>query len=71
MMLTGQKLIIKGIKQCRLTAVASPEVCPEVDVTVAVTPVFSEGESLAGYNVVASIADAARSYMEYKGEMAL
>lgn len=71
MMLTGQKLIIKGIKQCRLTAVASPEVCPEVDVTVAVAPVFSEGESLAGYNVVASIADAARSYMEYKGEMAL
>lgn len=65
MMLTGQRLVIKGIKQCRLTAVASPAVCPEVDVTVAVTPV--EG----GYSVVASIADSNQSYMEYKGEMAL
>ncbi len=65
MMLTGQRLVIKGIKQCRLTAVASPTVCPEVDVTVAVTPV--EG----GYSIVASIADSNQSYMEYKGEMAL
>lgn len=65
MLLTGKKLVIKTIKQCRLTAVASPAVCPEVDVTVAVTP--CEG----GYNVVARIADAQTSYMEYKGEMAL
>lgn len=65
MMLTGQKLTINGIKQCRLTAVATPQVCPEIDVTVAVTPV--EG----GYAVVASIADADQSYMEYKGDMAV
>ena len=65
MMLTGQRLVIKGIKQCRLTAVASPVVCPEVDVTVAVAPV--EG----GYTVVASIADDKQKYMDYKGEMAL
>ena len=65
MMLTGKKLVIKGIKQCRLTAVATPTVCPEVDVTVGVTPV--EG----GYTVVANIADANQKYMEYKGEMAV
>ena len=63
MMLTGEKLFIKGIKQCRLTAIASPEACPEVNVTVGVTK--TEG----GYTVVASIADETRSYMEYKGEM--
>ena len=63
MMLTGEILTIKGIKQCRLTAIASPEVCPEVYVTVGVKK--TEG----GYSVVASIADEARNYMEYKGEM--
>lgn len=63
MLLTGKKLVIKGIKQCRLTAVASPEVCPEVDVTVTATATEE------GYTVVAKIADAEKSYMEYKGEM--
>lgn len=65
MMLTGQQLVISGIKQCRLTAIASPEICPEVDVTVAVTPVAE------GYSVVANISDAQNSYMDYKGEMSL
>lgn len=65
MMLTGKKLLIKGIKQCRLTAVAAPQVCPVVDVTVCATPI--EG----GYQVVARIADETQSYMEYKGEMAV
>lgn len=65
MMLTGKKLLIKGIKQCRLTAVAAPQVCPVVDVTVYATPI--EG----GYQVVARIADETQSYMEYKGEMAV
>lgn len=63
MMLTDHSLVIKGIKQCRLTAVASPSVCPVVDVTVNATPI--EG----GYNVSARIADVNQTYMEYKGEM--
>jgi len=65
MMLTGQSLLIKTIKQCRLTAVATPFVCPEVDVTVQAVPMED------GYSVVARIADQERSYMEYKGEMAV
>lgn len=65
MMLTGKKLVIKGIKQCRLTAVATPEVCPVVEVTVNAVPTES------GYTVVAKIADQKQSYMEYKGEMAV
>lgn len=65
MLLTGKDLIIKSIKQCRLTAVASPSVCPVVKVKVCANP--TEG----GYTVVASIADETQSFMEYKGEMAL
>lgn len=65
MVLTGKSLIIKTIKQCRLTAVATPSVCPEVDVTVQAVPTDN------GYVVVARIADAERSYMEFKGEMTL
>lgn len=65
MMLTEQNLVIKTIKQCRLTAVVTPSVCPEVDVTVQAVP------TEVGYSVVARIADSERSYMEYKGEMAV
>lgn len=63
MLLTGKKLQISTIKQCRLTAVASPALCPEVDVTLSLLPTDK------GFAVTASIADAERTYMEYKGEM--
>ncbi|MCF0178848.1 MAG: beta-hydroxyacyl-ACP dehydratase [Bacteroidales bacterium] len=63
MMLTGKSLQIKGIKQCRLTAIASPTVCPEVKVTVSV----SATEDV--YIVVANIANETQSFMDYKGEM--
>lgn len=63
MMLTGARLVIGTIKQCRLTAVASPQVSPRVDVSVEVA------KTEAGYSIVAKIADAQRSYMEMKGEL--
>lgn len=63
-MLTGRDLYIKTIKQCRLMAVATPAVCPLVDVTVGVTP----GADDASYQIVARIADAETTYMELKGE---
>ena len=63
MELIGSKLLIKTIKQCRLTAVAAPQICPEVDVTLAMTPTEE------GFSVIAKIADTDKSYMEYKGEM--
>jgi len=62
-LLTGRDLKINTIKQCRLTAVASPAVCPKVDVKVNVAAI----EGTQSYNVVATIADAERSYMELKG----
>ena len=61
-MLVGQDLLIDTIKQCRLTAVASPAICPKVDVKVSVALV----EGTETYNIVASIADAETSYMEMK-----
>lgn len=62
-MLVGRDLKIDTIKQCRLTAVASPSVCPKVDVKVSVAQI----EGTDSYNVVASISDAQRPYMELKG----
>ena len=65
-LLTGRDLAISTIKQFRLTAVASPSVCPKVDVKVNV----AAAEDGASYAVVASIADAETSYMELKGTFA-
>lgn len=62
-MLVGEDLQIDTIKQCRLTAVASPSVCPKVDVSVTVACL----EGTRNYNVVAMIRDAEQSYMELKG----
>ena len=64
-MLVGCDLKIDTIKQCRLTAVASPSVCPKVDVKVSVARI----EGTDNYNVTASISDAERSYMELKGTL--
>lgn len=63
MLLTGKRLVIDTIRQCRLTAVASPSVCSEVEVTLSCSPVGK------GFAVTAKIADNERTYMEYKGEM--
>lgn len=63
MLLTGKKLQISTIKQCRLTAIATPAVCPEADVTISVLPTDK------GFTVTAKITDADKMYMEYKGDM--
>lgn len=63
MLLTGKKLYISTIKQCRLTAIATPAICPEVDVTINVLPTEK------GFTVTAKITDAERMYVEYKGDM--
>lgn len=64
MSLTGRKLFIATVNQCRFKAVASPRVCPKVKVSIEVTP-CADG----CYKVLASIADAETVYMEFKGEM--
>lgn len=65
MLLTGKKLFIATIRQCRLTAVASPLTCLNVDITISASPTD------LGFSITAKIADAERTYMEYKGEMIL
>ena len=60
----GVKLAIETIKQCRMTAVASPEICSELDIRMHIQNL---GE--ARWAVQAKLYDAERTYMEYKGEM--
>jgi 3-hydroxyacyl-[acyl-carrier-protein] dehydratase len=62
-LLCGEQLRYSTIKQCRLTALATPTVCPEVDVQVTLTPA---GDS---YSVQATIADAKQTYMILKGQL--
>jgi 3-hydroxyacyl-[acyl-carrier-protein] dehydratase len=66
-MLTGKKLFMKTIKQCRLTAVATPQVCPLLDVDVMLTP----NQDSSAYIIQARIADAETTYMELKGEFSI
>lgn len=66
-MLTGKRLMIKTIKQCRLTAVATPQVCPLLDVSVALTP----GADGASYIIQARLANADTTFMELKGEFSV
>lgn len=63
MLLLGRKLHMSTIKQCRLTALATPADCPEVDVTISASALDE------GFAIVARIADAEKTYVEYKGEM--
>ena len=62
-LLCGEQLRYSTIKQCRLTALATPTVCPEVDVQVTLTPA---GDS---YSVQATIADTKQTYMILKGQL--
>lgn len=61
--LTGCRLHIRSIRRCRLTAVATPAVCPELTVKIDLLPTED------GYSVTATVSDAERMYMDYKGEM--
>ncbi len=63
MLLTGETLRYSSIKQCRLTALATPTVCPEVDVDVTLV------ENEDGYALQATIADEKQAYMILKGQL--
>ncbi len=63
MLLTGEVLRYISIKQCRLTALATPTVCPEVNVGIHLT------ETADGYTVKATIADEGQTYMILKGQL--
>lgn len=61
--LAGCRMRIRSIRQCRLTAVASPSICPELRVDISLSPAED------GFSVLANISDVERTYMEFKGEM--
>ena len=62
--MTGKRLHIGYIRRCRLTAVATPAVCSVLEVKISLQPTET------GYRITATLADAQRTYMEYKGDLA-
>ena len=62
-LLTGEQLRYSIIKQCRLTALATPTVCPEVSIQVTLSPAGD------GYAIQATIADSRQTYMILKGQL--
>lgn len=60
----GVKLVIDTIKQCRMTALASPDSCSELDIQMS----FQRLDE-SRWVVQARLYDTERTYMEYKGEM--
>ncbi len=63
MRLLGENLCFKTIKQCRLTAVATPATCPVLLVRIQTTPTEE------GYQLQASIYNQSQTYMELKGTL--
>lgn len=61
--LLGRKVHFRGIRQCRLTSVASPDICPEVEVDIRLQSLEE------GWGIAARIADGQRTYVELKGEL--
>lgn len=59
----GQRLHIHTISQCRFTAIASPDLSLEVDVSLSATPASGK------WQVVARVSSGGCVYVEYKGEM--
>lgn len=60
--LLGKTLRYDTIKLCRLTAIATPTVCPEVTLKVSATP----NADATAYTLAANICDATQGYMDLK-----
>ncbi|MCD8297979.1 MAG: beta-hydroxyacyl-ACP dehydratase [Prevotella sp.] len=61
--LTGQPLQIRSIRRCRMTTVATPATCPELEVNINLIPTGT------GYSISSSISDNNCTYIEMKGEV--
>jgi 3-hydroxyacyl-[acyl-carrier-protein] dehydratase len=55
---------LSHIRQCRLTAVATPEVCPELDLRITLASTSDTCRTLT-----ATLFDSQRTYLELKGEL--
>jgi len=64
-MLVGGSLALTTINRCRLTAVATPQVCPLLDVALTLTP----NADRTAYTVIARMYSNDTDYMEMKAEM--
>ncbi len=64
-MLTGKPLHIISIKQCRLTAVATPQLCPELVISI------NAIQQTGCYCVTAKITDGEKTYMDFRGTLGL
>jgi len=62
-MMTNEKLFISNIRQCRLTAVATPSTCHNLTIHIELEPTNK------GYGVIAVLKDENNTYMHFKGEM--
>lgn len=60
--LAGKPLFIRTIRQCRFTAIASPAICPRLNLTVTYNPISD------GVAITACLADGEKVYMDYKGD---
>lgn len=60
-----QRLYLTTIKQCRLTAVATPQECPHLTVHLVLTPAST------GYTLTAEMSDSIRTYLTLKAELSL
>lgn len=65
----GRPLHFSQIRRCRLPALATPEACPSLTVTLNLTA--TEADAATSYEVSASIADAAATYIDLKGLLAV
>lgn len=65
MKLVGVKVFISSVKQCRLTAVSDPLSCSELKLTVSLEKTDER------YAVSALLEDEEKTYMEYRGSMAV
>lgn len=66
--LVGQPLHWRGIRQCRFTALVTPESCPRLDVSLRL-----QGDA-EGWKLTATLTnprEAGQTYMELKGELCL
>lgn len=61
--LTGKNLFISSIRQCRLTSVATPSACRQVELTVDLKDIPG------GVTVEARLTSMGKTYMEYRGDM--
>ncbi|MCD8289203.1 MAG: beta-hydroxyacyl-ACP dehydratase [Prevotella sp.] len=58
-----RKLFIKTIRRCRFTNVITPAACPELYVKI------NLADTAGGYEIIASVYDNERAYLELKGEL--